>query len=143
MIPGMTKPPKTGTRERFLVACHAAEVPIRVFVRDLPPDARARNPFLFVLLQLDAPPPPGVPVLPEGLGGVGVDVRTVYAVDLETELAALPVNDTMRERLRKNATSQPLTLGRLPYVRIVLCDTDGAMAAFGRIEDDMAGSATN
>lgn len=136
-------------RAAFRLACEAAQLPVSTYVRGMPPGVRARNPIVMVGLERDAPPPPGFVPPPDmhgvvhGAKGVGVDLHLVYAADLDAALAALPLSEDLRAKVRWHAEQHGsiVAIGRLPYVRVILYDVAGGSCAFARVDDDTAAEA--
>lgn len=124
-------------RSRFVSACRAAEPCILAYIQAMPADVRERNPFLFVGVRHDVPAPPEAGV-PEGTLGCAVDIDPVFAADIDAALETLLVDEAMRAKMRGHIAQQssPLAIGRLPFVRVILYDSDGVGCALGRFEDD-------
>lgn len=126
--------------QRFAQALDGAGPVVNAYIRGMSSDVRTRNPFLFVCASHDVPPPAGV-AAPPGMLGIGFEVVLVYAADIDTAIDALPGTPSLRDRMRGHVRDGlALSIGRLPFVRVLLYDSEGTACAFGRVDDADLGS---
>jgi hypothetical protein len=127
----------------FRIACTIAEIPVNLYVQNMPPDVRARNPFVVAGVEHNPELPPGIVLPPGAEDGVRIEMNPVYASELEEALAELPISDRQRGVLRWHVEQHGsiLTITRLPYVRVILYDLNGGACAFARVDDETVGEA--